>query len=233
MTHRLRQRLSAITAATAAPSPTIARAAARSSAGRLRPGVERLAEEVRAPPPDCAVAILTSDEPAGPNAVAALLGAMRDDELDLLIGTQIIAKGHHFPDLTLVGVVDGDLGLAGGDLRAAERQFQLLYQVAGRAGRGGAPRPGPDPDPLPEHPVMQALAAATRTRFYARSWPSGATRHAAVRAAGGADRHRPGLQAVRRLAAAGARRRRRGCARLGPAPAPLLCCAAATASACW
>ena len=64
---------------------------------------------------------MTSDSPAGPSAAAALLRAMHDHELDLLIGTQIIAKGHHFPDLTLVGVVDGDLGLAGGDLRAAER----------------------------------------------------------------------------------------------------------------
>ena len=107
------------------------------------PGVERLAEEVaRRCCPRRGVAILTSDSPAWPGAAAALLAAMREHELDLLIGTQIIAKGHHFPDLTLVGVVDGDLGLAGGDLRAAERQFQLLYQVAGPRRAGRAARAG-------------------------------------------------------------------------------------------
>ncbi len=131
------------------------------------PGVERLAEEVRALLPAARLAILTSDQPAGPSAVAALLGAMRDHELDLLIGTQIIAKGHHFPDLTLVGVVDGDLGLAGGDLRAAERQFQLLYQVAGRAGRVERPGRVLIQTHLPDHPVMQALAAGDKERFYA------------------------------------------------------------------
>jgi primosomal protein N' (replication factor Y) len=96
---------------------------------------------------------------------------MHDHEVDLLIGTQIIAKGHHFPDLTLVGVVDGDLGLSGGDLRAAERCFQLLYQVAGRSGRaqGRTERPGRVliQTHLPEHPVMQALAAGDKERFYA------------------------------------------------------------------
>ena len=131
------------------------------------PGVERLAEEVRGLLPEARVAILTSDQPAGPSAAAALLQAMRDHELDLLIGTQIIAKGHHFPDLTLVGVVDGDLGLAGGDLRAAERQFQLLYQVAGRAGRAERPGRVLIQTHLPDHPVMQALAAGDKERFYA------------------------------------------------------------------
>jgi primosomal protein N' (replication factor Y) len=92
---------------------------------------------------------------------------MRDHRLDVLIGTQIIAKGHHFPDLTLVGVVDGDLGLAGGDLRAAERQFQLLYQVAGRSGRAARPGRVLIQTHLPEHPVMQALAAGDKARFYA------------------------------------------------------------------
>jgi primosomal protein N' (replication factor Y) (superfamily II helicase) len=131
------------------------------------PGVERVAEEVRGLLPAARVAILTSDQPAGPGAAAALLQAMRDHELDLLIGTQIIAKGHHFPDLTLVGVVDGDLGLAGGDLRAAERQFQLLYQVAGRAGRAERPGRALIQTHLPDHPVVQALAAGDKERFYA------------------------------------------------------------------
>jgi primosomal protein N' (replication factor Y) len=135
------------------------------------PGVERLAEEVRSVLPEARVAIMTSDRPATPSEAAALLKAMADHEVDLLIGTQIIAKGHHFPDLTLVGVVDGDLGLSGGDLRAGERSFQLLYQVAGRAGRaqGPAERPGRVliQTHLPEHPVMQALAAGDKDRFYA------------------------------------------------------------------
>ncbi len=138
------------------------------------PGVERLAEEVRALLPEARVAIMTSDSPACPSEAAALVKAMADHEIDLLIGTQIIAKGHHFPDLTLVGVVDGDLGLSGGDLRAAERCFQLLYQVAGRSGRtrGGGQERGERPGRvliqthLPEHPVMQALAAGDKERFY-------------------------------------------------------------------
>ena len=131
------------------------------------PGVERLAEEVAGLLPEARVAILTSDRPASPGEAAALLAAMRDHELDLLIGTQLVAKGHHFPDLTLVGVVDGDLGLSGGDLRAAERQFQLLYQVAGRAGRAARPGRVLIQTYLPEHPVMQALAAGDKERFYA------------------------------------------------------------------
>ena len=131
------------------------------------PGVERLAEEVARLLPEARSAILTSDRPASPSEAAALLQAMREHRLDLLIGTQIIAKGHHFPDLTLVGVVDGDLGLSGGDLRAAERQFQLLYQVAGRAGRGQRPGRVLIQTHLPEHPVMQALASGDKERFYA------------------------------------------------------------------
>jgi primosomal protein N' (replication factor Y) len=131
------------------------------------PGVERLVDEVGTFLPDARTAIMTSDSPGSPSAAADLLRAMHDHELDLLIGTQIIAKGHHFPDLTLVGVVDGDLGLTGGDLRAAERQFQLLYQVAGRAGRAERPGRVMIQTHLPDHPVMQALAAGDKDRFYA------------------------------------------------------------------
>jgi primosomal protein N' (replication factor Y) len=150
------------------------------------PGVERLAEEVAGLLPAARIEILTSDRPASPGAAAALLAAMRDHRLDLLIGTQIIAKGHHFPDLTLVGVVDGDLGLSGGDLRAAERQFQLLYQVAGRAGRAARPGRVLIQTHMPEHPVMQALAAGDKERFYAEEL---------------AERHEAGLPPFGRLAA--------------------------------
>lgn len=131
------------------------------------PGVERLVDEVRAFLPDARSAIMTSDSPGSPTAAAELLEAMQAHELDLLIGTQIIAKGHHFPALTLVGVVDGDLGLSGGDLRAAERQFQLLYQVAGRAGRAERPGRVMIQTHLPDHPVMQALLSGDKDQFYA------------------------------------------------------------------
>jgi primosomal protein N' (replication factor Y) len=87
---------------------------------------------------------------------------MARHEIDLLIGTQIVAKGHHFPRLTLVGVVDADLGLSGGDLRAAERTYQLLHQVAGRAGRADRPGRVLLQTYMPEHPVMQALVALSR-----------------------------------------------------------------------
>ena len=129
------------------------------------PGVERLQEEVSALFPDQRIRVVSSDTLTGPAAAEEFVRAMVEREIDLLIGTQVVAKGHHFPWLTLVGVVDGDLGLAGGDLRAAERTYQLLHQVAGRAGR--AERPGRalvqtyDPD----HAVMQALASGARDRF--------------------------------------------------------------------
>jgi primosomal protein N' (replication factor Y) len=131
------------------------------------PGVERLADEVRALLPEARIAIMSSDNPASPSEAADLVRAMHDHEIDLLIGTQIIAKGHHFPDLTRVGVVDGDLGLSGGDLRAAERCFQLLYQVAGRSGREQRPGRVLIQTHLPDHPVMQAMAAGDKERFYA------------------------------------------------------------------
>ena len=129
------------------------------------PGVERLAEEVSARFPAARLAVVASDTLAGPRAVAELVRGVEGHTIDVLIGTQVMAKGHHFPLLTLVGVVDADLGLYGGDLRAAERTFQLLHQVAGRAGR--AERPGQVflQTYMPEHPVMKALTANDRDRF--------------------------------------------------------------------
>jgi primosomal protein N' (replication factor Y) len=126
------------------------------------PGVERLAEETAALFPAARLALLTSDTLGGPRSVAAAIDRILRQEVDLLIGTQIVAKGHHFPMLTLVGVVDADLGLGGGDLRAAERTYQLLHQVAGRAGR--AERAGQVllQTYEPEHPVIEALVADDR-----------------------------------------------------------------------
>ena len=104
------------------------------------PGVERLGEEVEALFPDVSRMLIASDTVRGPEAAAEAIRQIAEGEVSLIIGTQIVAKGHHFPMLTLVGVIDADLGLQGGDLRAAERTYQMLHQVAGRSGR--AQRPG-------------------------------------------------------------------------------------------
>ncbi|MEQ8586630.1 MAG: primosomal protein N' [Thalassobaculaceae bacterium] len=129
------------------------------------PGVERLAEEVLNRFPDARFQLASSDTLTGPDKAAEFVRAVRAREIDIIIGTQVVAKGHNFPWLTLVGVVDADLGLAGGDLRASERTYQLLHQVAGRAGR--AERPGKVllQTHAPETPVMQALAAGNRDAF--------------------------------------------------------------------
>jgi primosomal protein N' (replication factor Y) len=111
------------------------RCGAKESLVSVGPGVERVEEEARELFPEARLAVCSSDTVAGPEAARALIAAMTAGEIDILIATQSAAKGHNFPNLTLVGVVDADLGLRGGDLRAAERTFQLLAQVAGRAGR--------------------------------------------------------------------------------------------------
>ncbi len=129
------------------------------------PGVERLAEEVAQLFPESRYLIASSDNIVGPKAAAELVSTIENGDVDIIIGTQIVAKGYHFPGLTLVGVVDSDLGLSGGDLRAAERTFQLLYQVSGRAGRGEQPGKVLLQTFMPEHPVMQALAAGGRDKF--------------------------------------------------------------------
>src|SRR5439155_2156116 len=129
--------------------------------------VERRPEVVGARFPAAGAALMVGDLLSEPRAGAQLAQAMTEQRYDVLIGTQIVAKGHHFPMLTLVGVVDADLGLVGGDLRAGERTYQLLHQVAGRAGR--AERPGRVllQTYMPEQPVMQALASGDRDRFLA------------------------------------------------------------------
>ena len=132
------------------------------------PGVERITEEAAARFPEARRLVMASDTMPGPEAAAAAARAIAAREVDLIIGTQIVAKGWHFPHLTLVGVVDADLGLAGGDLRAAERTVQLLHQVAGRAGRAEAPGQVLLQTFTPEHPVMQALVAGDLDAFMAR-----------------------------------------------------------------
>ena len=129
------------------------------------PGVERLAEEVSALFPDIRMALASSDTLAGPLKAQDLVNRIEAHDVDLIIGTQVVAKGYHFPLLTLVGVVDGDLGLAGGDLRAAERTYQLLYQVAGRAGREQKQGRVVVQTYMPDHPVMAAIQAGDRDAF--------------------------------------------------------------------
>lgn len=188
------------------------------------PGVERVAEEAAQRFPAARLQILSSDAMEGPHALEEALGRIARHEVDLIVGTQLVAKGHHFPMLTLVGVVDADLGLEGGDLRAAERTFQLLHQVAGRAGR--AERAGRVllQTFSPEHPVMVALLSGNRDAFLAREsegrkqlgYPpfgklaalivSGHDEGEVMRVAGELARTAPRGEAVRVL---------------GPAPAPL------------
>jgi len=129
------------------------------------PGVERIHEEVKALFPEARTVVLASDTAQSNDELRVLLNDIRDHKYDIIIGTQIIAKGHHFPDLTLVGVVDADLGLSGGDLRAAERTYQLLHQVAGRAGRAEKPGRVYLQTFLPENKVMQALSVHGRDEF--------------------------------------------------------------------
>jgi primosomal protein N' (replication factor Y) len=147
--------------------PACPQCAATGSFASCGPGVERLAEEMALRFPTARLQVMASDTLAGPHAMAELLDRVEKREIDVLIGTQVMAKGHHFPMLTLVGVVDADLGLAGGDLRAAERTYQLLHQVAGRAGR--AERPGLVflQTYMPEQKVMVALASDDRDHFVA------------------------------------------------------------------
>ena len=190
----------------------------------IGPGVERITEEAEAVFPDARRLVMASDTLPGPHAAAEAARGIAAREVDLIIGTQIVAKGWHFPHLTLVGVVDADLGLAGGDLRAAERTVQLLHQVAGRAGRAEAPGRVLLQTFSPEHPVMQALVRGDLAGFMAtRGRGAPARRLAALRPARRADRQRRHRPMRRR---AGARRRPRRAARRGghgarPAPAPL------------
>jgi primosomal protein N' (replication factor Y) len=130
------------------------------------PGVERLADEVAALHPKARIGIMTSDTLRGPDAASDFIARIENREFDVIIGTQVVAKGHHFPYLTLVGVIDGDLGLAGGDLRAAERTYQLLSQVSGRAGRAAHPGRVFIQTVMPDSRVMQALASGAREEFY-------------------------------------------------------------------
>jgi primosomal protein N' (replication factor Y) len=132
------------------------------------PGVERIAEEVEKTFPDKRIIVLSSDLMGGVKRLRLELEAIAKGEADIVIGTQLVAKGHNFPNMTLVGIVDADLGLANGDPRAAERTFQLLSQVTGRAGRSGLKSQGLIQTYQPGHPVMQAIVSGDPEAFYER-----------------------------------------------------------------
>ncbi|WP_299960319.1 primosomal protein N' [uncultured Roseobacter sp.] len=131
------------------------------------PGVERLGEEAAALFPEARIATLSSDMYGSARALKAEIEGIAEGAADVIIGTQLVAKGHNFPKLTLVGVIDADLGLQGSDLRAAERTFQLMRQVAGRAGRAEKPGTALMQTYQPEHPVIRAILAGDEERFWA------------------------------------------------------------------
>jgi len=132
------------------------------------PGVERIADEVREEFTQARLLVLSADLTGSVGQMRRELAAIEAGEVDIVIGTQLVAKGHHFPHMTFVGVVDGDLGLMGGDPRGSERTFQLLSQVTGRAGREHMSALGLIQTHQPDHPVMQALVAADSSGFYAQ-----------------------------------------------------------------
>jgi primosomal protein N' (replication factor Y) len=140
---------------------------AKDSLVSIGPGVERVEEEARSLFPEARIAVFSSDTVFDAEGAKALIATMAAGEIDILVATQAAAKGHNFPNLTLVGVVDADLGLRGGDLRAGERTFQLLAQAAGRAGRHERPGRALLQTYAPEHPVMQALKGQDRDAFVA------------------------------------------------------------------
>ena len=188
------------------------------------PGVERIADEVAALFPDARTAIVTSDTIWSPAKAAEFVAAMEKGEIDIVVGTQLVTKGYHFPNLTLVGVVDADLGLAGGDLRAAERSFQQIQQVAGRAGRGDKPGRVLVQTHDPEARVIAALVSGDIAGFYGAE--TEARRDAAMPPFGRlaaiiVSAEDPGeAEAVARRIG-NAAPRVEGMAVFGPAPAPL------------
>jgi primosomal protein N' (replication factor Y) len=164
--HRFRKRLVCHHCAFETPMPErCPQCGAEGSLIACGPGVERLEEEARAAFPKARISIASSDTFSGPAQAQAVIRALAQGDLDIVIGTQIVAKGHHFPQLTLAGIIDADLGGSAGDPRAAERSFQLLCQVAGRSGRGEKPGQVLVQTRNPDDPVIQALARGSRDAF--------------------------------------------------------------------
>src|SRR3954452_5496778 len=165
--HRFRQRLVCHHCGFSMPRPQLCpHCAAEESLAAVGPGVERLQEEAANLFPGARTMVLSSDLITSIETMRTELNEIAEGRVDIIIGTQLVAKGHNFPRLNLVGVVDADLGLSNGDPRAAERTFQLLNQVIGRAGRDQGRGIGYLQTHQPEHPVMKALIACDREAFY-------------------------------------------------------------------
>jgi primosomal protein N' (replication factor Y) (superfamily II helicase) len=188
------------------------------------PGVERISDEVNRLLPDARTIVATSDTLWSPEKAAEFVARVESKAVDIIIGTQLVTKGYHFPELTLVGVIDADLGLEGGDLRAAERTFQQIAQAAGRAGRGEKPGEVFIQTRNPNHPVIAALVAGDRDAFYdaeteqrksAGAPPFG--RFAAIIIS--SEDEREAIEAARAIG--GAAPQAEGMYVYGPAPAPL------------
>lgn len=188
------------------------------------PGVERISDEVNRLLPNARTIVATSDTLWSPEKAAEFVSRVENKAVDIIIGTQLVTKGYHFPELTLVGVIDADLGLEGGDLRAAERTFQQIAQAAGRAGRGEKPGEVFIQTRNPNHPVIAALVAGDRDAFYdaeteqrksAGAPPFG--RFAAIIIS--SEDEREAIEAAR--AVGGAAPQVNGMHVYGPAPAPL------------
>ena len=166
--HRFRRRLVCHHCGFSMPPPALCpNCQATGSFVAVGPGVERLEQEAAELFAGSRMLVLSSDLVESVERLRAELTDVAEGRFDIVIGTQLIAKGHHFPKLNLVGVVDADLGLANGDPRAAEHTFQLLHQVIGRAGREERRGLGLLQTHQPEHPVMRALVAGDREAFYA------------------------------------------------------------------
>jgi primosomal protein N' (replication factor Y) (superfamily II helicase) len=165
--HRFRKRLVCHHCGFSIPRPQVCpQCQAEETLAAIGPGVERLQEEVAALFPQARTMVLSSDLIASIEIMRSELNDIAEGRVDIIVGTQLVAKGHHFPRLNLVGVIDADLGLGNGDPRAAERTFQLLNQVIGRAGREAGRGIGYLQTHQPQHPVMRALVSGDREAFY-------------------------------------------------------------------
>ncbi|MFO8125425.1 primosomal protein N' [Yoonia sp.] len=165
--HRFLKRLMCHQCGETKPMPTVCPSCqAEDRLSAVGPGVERMGEEVAALFPDARIAVLSSDLYGSARAMKAHIEQIAEGGTDIIIGTQLVAKGHNFPLLTLVGVIDADLGLQGSDLRAAERTFQLMRQVAGRAGRAETPGEALLQTYQPEHHVIRAILAGDEESFW-------------------------------------------------------------------
>lgn len=223
--HRLVRRLACHHCGHVMPPPdTCPECGAEDALVPCGPGVERISDEVRKYFPEARTFVATSDTLWSPEKAAEFVAMVDSKAIDIIIGTQLVTKGYHFPELTLVGVIDADLGLEGGDLRAAERTFQQIAQAAGRAGRAEKPGEVFIQTRSPSHPVIAALVAGDRDAFYdaetAQRQQAGAPpfgRYAAIIIS--SEDEREAIEAARVVGASAPKAE--GMYVYGPAPAPL------------